>query len=127
MKYGLIGEKLGHSFSKDVHAQLFDYNYELCEIARSDFDAFMAKKDFRAINVTIPYKEMVMAHLDFVEQTAEKIGAVNTVVNKNGKLCLDRAGLMAYIHGEYFTIGKKIGSFGYSVKKPAKKRKAPKK
>ena len=48
-------------------------------------------------------------------------------MNKNGKLCLDRAGLMAYIHGEYFTIGKKIGSFGYSVKKPAKKRKAPKK
>ena len=45
------------------------------------------------------------------------------LMNKNGKLCLDRAGLMAYIHGEYFTIGKKIGSFGYSVKKPAKKRK----
>lgn len=43
------------------------------------------------------------------------------LMNKNGKLCLDRAGLMAYIHGEYFTIGKKIGSFGYSVKKPSKK------
>ncbi len=86
MKYGLIGEKLGHSFSKDVHSQLFDYNYELCEVARSDFDAFMAKKDFRAINVTIPYKELVIPYLDFVEETAEKIGAVNTVVNKKGKL-----------------------------------------
>ena len=43
------------------------------------------------------------------------------LMNKNGKLCLDRAGLMAYIHGEYFTIGKKIGSFGYSVKKSSKK------
>ncbi len=86
MNYGLIGEKLGHSFSKDVHARLFDYTYELCEIARADFDAFMAKKDFKAINVTIPYKQMVIPHLDFVEETAEKIGAVNTVVNKNGKL-----------------------------------------
>ncbi|MBE6543608.1 MAG: flavin reductase family protein [Ruminococcaceae bacterium] len=49
------------------------------------------------------------------------------LINKNGKLCLDRAGLMAYVHGEYFTIGKKIGSFGYSVKKPAKKSRNAKK
>ena len=55
------------------------------------------------------------------------ISVKEELINKNGRLCLDRAGLMAYIHGEYFTIGKKIGSFGYSVKKSSKGQKAPKK
>ena len=82
MNYGLIGEKLGHSFSKDVHARLFDYTYEPREIAREDFDAFMKSKDFKAINVTIPYKQMVIPHLDFIDETAKKIGAVNTIVNR---------------------------------------------
>ena len=86
MNYGLIGEKLGHSFSKDVHARLFDYTYEPREIAREDFDAFMKSKDFKAINVTIPYKQMVIPHLDFIDETAKKIGAVNTIVNRDGRL-----------------------------------------
>ncbi|MBO5744742.1 MAG: flavin reductase family protein [Clostridia bacterium] len=55
------------------------------------------------------------------------ISVKEDLINKNGRLCLDRAGLMAYIHGEYFTIGKKIGSFGYSVKKSSKGKKAPRK
>lgn len=55
------------------------------------------------------------------------ISVKEELINKNGRLCLDRAGLMAYIHGEYFTIGKKIGSFGYSVKKSSKGKKAPRK
>ncbi|MBQ7799148.1 MAG: shikimate dehydrogenase [Oscillospiraceae bacterium] len=86
MNYGLIGEKLGHSFSKDVHARLFDYIYEPCEISRENFDAFMKEKDFKAINVTIPYKQMVIPYLDFVDETAKKIGTVNTIVNRDGKL-----------------------------------------
>ncbi|MBR4973824.1 MAG: shikimate dehydrogenase, partial [Clostridia bacterium] len=86
MQYGLIGEKLGHSFSKIVHSKLADYDYELKEIARQDLDEFMNLKDFKAINVTIPYKEAVIKYLDFVDELAQKIGAVNTVVNNNGKL-----------------------------------------
>ncbi len=86
MNYGLIGEKLGHSFSKDIHARLFDYSYELCEVERENFDAFMKQRDFKAVNVTIPYKETVIPYLDFIDETAEKIGAVNTVVNRDGKL-----------------------------------------
>ena len=86
MKYGLIGEKLGHSFSKEIHNKLFDYDYELKEITPEDLEKFITNKDFSAINVTIPYKEKVMPYLDFVSDTAKKIGAVNTVVNKNGKL-----------------------------------------
>ena len=86
MKYGLIGEKLGHSFSKEIHNKLFDYDYELKEITPEDLEKFITNKDFSAINVTIPYKEKVMPYLDFVSDIAKKIGAVNTVVNKNGKL-----------------------------------------
>ena len=56
MKYGLIGEKLGHSFSVEIHGKLADYPYELKEIAQGDLDAFFKAKDFTAINVTIPYK-----------------------------------------------------------------------
>ncbi len=86
MKYGLIGEKLGHSFSKTVHSKISNYDYELLEIAKTDLDTFMQKRDFCGINVTIPYKAAVIPYLDFISEEAEKIGAVNTVVNKNGKL-----------------------------------------
>ncbi len=86
MEYGLIAERLSHSFSKEIHARLSDYTYELKEIASDELDAFMTKKEFKAINVTIPYKSRVIPYLDFIDSAAEQIGAVNTVVNKNGKL-----------------------------------------
>lgn len=86
MKYGLIGEKLGHSFSKPIHESIADYTYEIKEIPKQDLDSFMREKDFQCINVTIPYKSQVIPYLDYVDTVAEKIGAVNTVVNKDGKL-----------------------------------------
>ncbi len=86
MEYGCIGEKLGHSFSKIIHNELADYDYTLCEIARDDLPDFMTKADFKAINVTIPYKELVIPYLYEIDKKAQKIGAVNTVVNKGGKL-----------------------------------------
>lgn len=86
MKYGLIGEKLGHSFSKPIHESIADYTYEIKEIPRDDLDAFMRKKDFCGINVTIPYKQSVMLYLDFIDEAARRIGAVNTVVNREGML-----------------------------------------
>lgn len=86
MEYGLIGEKLGHSFSKQIHESLNGYKYELKELSKEEFDNFMIKKEFTAINVTIPYKEKVIPYLDYIDPTAEKIQAVNTIVNKNGKL-----------------------------------------
>ena len=54
MEYGLIGEKLGHSYSGLIHEMLADYTYELCPLSREEFRSFMERKDFRAINVTIP-------------------------------------------------------------------------
>ncbi len=86
MEYGLIGEKLGHSYSKEIHAQIGAYSYELKEIAREELDSFMTKKDFKGINVTIPYKQAVIPYLDSVDPNAMEIGAVNTVVNRGGKL-----------------------------------------
>lgn len=86
MEYGCIGEKLGHSFSKEIHNALTDYHYELKELAKDEVTAFMTEHDFKAINVTIPYKETVIPFLDSISDEAKKIGAVNTIVNKDGKL-----------------------------------------
>ncbi len=86
MQYGLIGEKLSHSFSKEIHEQLADYSYEICEIAKSDLESFMTKRDFLAINVTIPYKKDVIQYLDEISEEARVLEAVNVIVNKNGKL-----------------------------------------
>lgn len=85
-KYGCIGKKLTHSFSKEIHNQLADYEYELIELAEDEIKPFFESKDFKAINVTIPYKQTVIPYLDSVSEIAQRIGAVNTVVNKNGKL-----------------------------------------
>ena len=100
MKYGLIGERLTHSFSAEIHYLLGGYEYSLIEVNPSDLAAFMKKRDFDGINVTIPYKREVMKYLDSVSPKAEKIGAVNTVVNRGGKLYgynTDFAGMSALI------------------------------
>ena len=86
MKYGLIGEKLGHSFSKIIHEKIADYTYELKEISKENLDSFMREKDFSCINVTIPYKEDVIPYLYYVDSAAKAMGAVNTIVNRDGKL-----------------------------------------
>ncbi len=86
MEYGLIGEKLGHSFSKEIHEQLADYTYDLHPLSRKDFDRFMQERNFKAINVTIPYKQDVIPYLDKIDEHARDIGAVNTIVNNNGIL-----------------------------------------
>ena len=86
MKYGLIGEKLGHSFSKIIHEKIADYTYELKEISKENLDSFMRARDFSCINVTIPYKEDVIPYLDYVDSAAKAMGAVNTIVNRDGKL-----------------------------------------
>ena len=86
MKFGLIGKKLGHSFSPKIHKFLGDYDYILKEIPENELKDFFDKKDFLGLNVTIPYKEKVMEFLSVVDKKALEIGAVNTVVNKNGVL-----------------------------------------
>ena len=87
MEYGLIGAKLGHSYSKIIHEAVCGYSYELHPLpTEEEAHAFMQAKAFKAINVTIPYKKLVIPYCDEVEPRAEAIGAVNTVVNRDGKL-----------------------------------------
>ncbi|MEE1331003.1 MAG: shikimate kinase [Acutalibacteraceae bacterium] len=121
MEYGCIGKKLTHSFSKIIHNRLADYDYELCEIPEDSLADFMTKADFKAINVTIPYKQAVIPFLYSISDTAKKIGAVNTVVNKNGKLYgynTDFSGMRALIIRQGVSLkGKKVlilGSGGTS-------------
>ena len=117
MEYGLIGKKLGHSFSKEIHEQISDYKYELCELTEEEFTSFMEKKDFKAINVTIPYKQKVIPYLSYIDPIALEIGAVNTIVNNNGKLYgynTDYLGLKALIEKKKIHIcNKKVLILGY--------------
>ena len=107
MEYGLIGEKLGHSFAKIIHEKLADYTYELCPLAKDELDAFMTAKQFKAINVTIPYKQDVIPHCDVLDDSAKRIGVVNTIVNRDGKLFgynTDFAGFLYNLNAHGITL-----------------------
>jgi shikimate dehydrogenase len=86
MMYGLVGAKLGHSYSKTIHEAIGRYEYGLFEVAKEDFDAFIKQRNFQGLNITIPYKQKIMPLLDETCPKAKAIGAVNTVVNQGGKL-----------------------------------------
>ena len=87
MEYGLIGGRLGHSYSKPIHEELGGYDYRLCPLPTpEEAHAFLRARDFKAINVTIPYKELVLPYCDEIDDAARAIGSVNTLVNKNGRL-----------------------------------------
>ena len=122
MEYGLIGEKLGHSYSKLIHEKLGDYSYELCPLSREEFPNFMKKREFKAINVTIPYKKEVIPFLDELDEQARAIGAVNTIVQKDGKLIghnTDFGGFLYMIQSSHISIRKKkvlvLGTGGASL------------
>ena len=91
--YGLLGEKLGHSFSPQIHEQLADYHYGLYEQTLQQLEDFFARKAFDGLNVTIPYKKTVLPFLQEISPRAQRIGCVNTVKKrKDGKMCIrDRA------------------------------------
>ena len=86
MKYGLIGNPLGHSMSPKIHSLLGNNEYELLELEENELESFLKKREFKGINVTIPYKEKVMPYLDVIDDNAKRIGCVNTIVNKDGLL-----------------------------------------
>lgn len=107
MKVGLIGAKLGHSFSKLIHEELTNYQYDLIELDEVALHRFMQEKNFYAINVTIPYKETVIPYCDEISEQALNIHAVNTIKNVDGKLIAtntDFEGLKATIEHNDITI-----------------------
>ena len=103
IEYACIGEVLKHSFSKEIHNALADYDYGIVEIPREELAAFAQKKQFKGINVTIPYKKDVLGFLDEISDDAKSIGAVNTVVIKNGK----RYGYNTDVFGLLYTLERK--------------------
>jgi len=120
MEYGLIGEHLQHSCSREIHrvlANLADcgmpsYSYELCELSPECLPAFFTARDFRGINVTLPYKQAVIPLLDKIDEAAERIGAVNCVVNRGGVLTgynTDFGGMVALLEHEGVALdGRKV-------------------
>ena len=107
MRYGLIGEKLPHSFSGVIHKKIGLYDYELLELEKSELDAYMTERDFDGINVTIPYKRDVMKYMHKMSDGALMAGAVNVVVNRGGKLYgynTDFEGMRGMILGMGFSL-----------------------
>lgn len=87
MTYGLIGEKLGHSYSKIIHEALSRYEYQMFSLTLEEFETFVNKREFHGLNITIPYKKAVIPLCDQVSPLAAEIGAVNTLYFKDGALC----------------------------------------
>lgn len=98
IEYGLIGEKLGHSFSKIIHEKLADYTYELCPLTPEQLPQFLTEKTFKAINVTIPYKRDVIPFCDQLDDSARQLGVVNTIVNRDGSLIGYNTDFTGFLH-----------------------------
>ena len=86
MKCALIGERLGHSYSKLIHEAFGLYSYELVSLPKDKVGEFMKNEEFDAFNVTIPYKRTVMPYCSYISPEAQKIGSVNTVVRTSDGL-----------------------------------------
>lgn len=112
MTCGLIGRRLGHSYSPQIHRALADYDYKLWELEPEELETFFRHQDFTGVNVTIPYKQAVIPLLDELSETARAIGAVNTVVRRGGKLYGDNTdfvGMAALIRHIGLSLeGKKV-------------------
>ena len=122
MKCGLLGRKLGHSYSPQIHALLGDYSYELFEKEPSELENFLKTGDFTGLNVTIPYKKDVIPYLLELSPAAKKMGAVNTIFRRpDGTLYghnTDYFGFVSLVrHAGLHVAGKKalvLGSGGAS-------------
>lgn len=86
LKCGLLGRKLGHSYSPQIHARFEGYTYELFEKEPEELENFLLHGDFDGLNVTMPYKKDVMQYCRYVDPLAARIGAVNTIVRKSDGL-----------------------------------------
>ena len=106
--FGLLGEKLGHSFSPQIHRELGGYAYDLLEVRREDLPDFFARRDFRAINVTIPYKQAVFPWLDTLSEAARKIGSVNTIVR-------DAQGRLHGYNTDYYGFTRMVWRSGIAI------------
>ena len=86
-KFGLIGEKLSHSYSPLIHSKFGDYPFDLCEVSEEELEPLLRREEYGGFNVTIPYKKTVMKYCDEISDHDKAIGSVNTVVrDSSGRL-----------------------------------------
>lgn len=98
-EYGLLGEKLSHSYSKLIHTEFGLYKYDLIEVSKEKIDKFMQGKSFKGLNVTIPYKKVAIEYCDELSAAARKIGSVNTVVKRvDGTLFGDNTDYYGFLY-----------------------------
>lgn len=83
MQCGLLGKKLGHSYSAQIHSHLGAYSYTLFEKQPEELEDFLKNGDFTGLNVTIPYKKAVIPYCSELSPKARSLGAVNTIIRKN--------------------------------------------
>ena len=98
---GLLGKTLGHSYSPLIHSYLGQYEYRLFEKQPHELEDFLKRGEFEGLNVTMPYKKDVIPYLDALSPIAARLGAVNTIVRREGKLIghnTDYAGFLSMVH-----------------------------
>lgn len=96
MKCGLLGQTLGHSFSPAIHSEFGGYDYVLYEKTEDELEDFIINGDWDGLNVTIPYKKTVFKYANEVSETAKKVGSVNTLVKKNGRIYADNTDVFGF-------------------------------
>lgn len=116
-RYGLLGEHLGHSFSPQIHKAIGGYDYDLFEVAPENLGEFLKTGDFKAINVTIPYKKAVIPYCAALSPQAAEIGSVNTIVRRaDGSLYGDNTDYYGFLYtvrrSGVSVTGKKCVVFG---------------
>ena len=119
-RYGLLGEKLGHSYSPQIHAQLASYPYDLYEVAPERLDAFLRTTELAGMNVTIPYKKAVIPYCKALSPAAARIGSVNTLVRRADGWYGDNTDYdgFCYMARDFAIAGKKalvLGNGGVSL------------
>lgn len=114
--FGLIGEKLSHSWSPEIHKKIYellgiDAQYALYEVDKENIDGVseaLRVLNFSGVNVTIPYKEELLNYVDEVSKEAEKIGAINTILNHDG--------VLKGYNTDYYGFGRSLEHFNISIK-----------
>ena len=109
MKCGLLGRKLGHSYSPQIHSQLAKYSYRLFEKEPEELEDFLKNGDFSGLNVTVPYKKVVIPYLDSLSPVAQQLGAVNTIVRKAD-------GSLIGHNTDYFSFASMVGRSSLDVR-----------
>ncbi len=97
MEYGLIGERLGHSYSPQIHRVFGDYDYRLYPMTREQLQETLKRRNFKGLNITIPYKKDVLPFCDEISDTVKVVGSANTLYFREGKLCAENTDLLGML------------------------------